>query len=553
MASVIQHAEDFQSAFKGNPEFYYENSIALTEATSATGKVKSSVLFKDSPPGQVQFTTHLRGSGKAVAICPIDYDNNCHFGVIDIDAYNIQFNGIISAIYSNNLPLLPFRSKSGGLHLYMFLKKASSAKQLVKVLEMYIEALGLRHTFGEKKVEIFPKQTTINAGDKGNAITLPYYGGSCPISFLLSPSMTMVDLETALSTIRKKKTTMSGAEEALDGIELSDAPPCVQRIITTSALGEDSGRNNFMFTVAVYLKKKIGTEFFTALQEMNERLQVPLEQGELKSLFDSVSTKEYNYKCKDVPCSVYCDKRECAKREFGFGKEKGYFSGLDYGKLVRLMSEDPYYQWELKKADDEKYRTITFVDEAALMDQRIFGKLCLRYLNHVPVRMKDNEWFNVLNQALLNVEERQIERGTDTSEKAVLKEMFLKYLTRKQSGMNRPVQVKLRFSYFDQAAEKYYFKHEGFEAFLAAERIKIGNVNMREFLLSVGAKDDVLKYLQPGGKATEIMCWSKLQDPELKEIEGFYDDVFSADEEMIKIAKLSADESDDSAFADESF
>ena len=67
---------------------------------------------------------------------------------------------------------MPTRSKSGGLHLNLFVQEWTPAAHLQVVLKSLAAQLGL----DLKKVEIFPKQTELKNGRGGNCITAPYAG-----------------------------------------------------------------------------------------------------------------------------------------------------------------------------------------------------------------------------------------------------------------------------------------------------------------------------------------------------------------------------------------
>ena len=68
---------------------------------------------------------------------------------------------------------MPTRSKSGGLHLNLFVREWTPAVDLQVVLKGLAAQLGL----DLKKVEIFPKQTELKSdGSGGNCITVPYVG-----------------------------------------------------------------------------------------------------------------------------------------------------------------------------------------------------------------------------------------------------------------------------------------------------------------------------------------------------------------------------------------
>ena len=540
---VFSFTEDFMGVFQGNPDFHVEHLIPTTKTKGKRkdGKVNAEAYFKEEPLSERKYALHLAGE-KGLGVCPIFADSTCLFGTIDIDAYSANFNGLLDAIYENNLPLFPCASKSGGLHIYLFLKKKAQASSVIKILERVVSMLGLRQTYGDKHVEVFPKQAKLTPGTKGSCITIPYYNADEPVSWLWSPEHRPMAAEEAVNAMRRGKSSVTNLSESLDALELSDAPCCIQTVIVSSALDKDSGRNNFLFTCAVYLKKKFGEDFKSQLEEFNARLSAPVTDKEIEAIYQSVKANEYNYKCKDIPCRSYCDRANCAKREFGVGKDKGYFTGIEYGKLTRMMAEEPYYIWELKKQGDDNFVKINFKDETSLMDQKFFAKMCIRYLNHTPFTMQNNEWYKVLNTVMPQVEEVAVPKSTDTSERAEIREAFVKFLTQKQAGMNMPVQIKMGFVY--RNCTKYYFTHRGFEQFLDVERIKLSGENLRELLLLYGAKNDILKYSTKSGTPTEVPCWSREVDEELKEIEDYYSDVFEADADILQMTLDSDKEGD---------
>ena len=74
---------------------------------------------------------HLDGEGPSLGIIPIMADNTSRWGCIDIDTYPIDYRKIINSIRTLQLPLVPCRSKSGGLHIFLFRKKPIAA-QLIR-------------------------------------------------------------------------------------------------------------------------------------------------------------------------------------------------------------------------------------------------------------------------------------------------------------------------------------------------------------------------------------------------------------------------------------
>ena len=544
----LSYLDDFIKVFSGNRDFYLEHVIDLDVETKKGKKHQAEAFFKNQELKDSVYMRHITGS-RGLGVCPVYDTDKALFGCIDIDNYSKSTKLLVQARYDLELPLFPCKSKSGGLHIYFFVRKAVKAKSLIDALEEVVKILGIDKTFGEGNVEIFPKQTKLASGTKGNTITIPYFNAENPVSWLWSQTLEPVTASAAVDKIKKGRTTIAALADALDNVPYDDAPCCIQTVLLSSALGKDSGRNNFLFTCSVYLKKKYGDSFKKYLEEFNDKLAYPVTEQELESIYSSVVSNEYNYKCKDVPCKVYCNKIECAKREFGVGKDKGYFSGIDYGTLTRMKAEEPYYIWKLKHVDSEEYKDITFKDEQALLDQKFFARMCVRYLNHAPFRVKDNEWFKILNTVMdTALEECEVEKETDTSDRAEVRDAFKKFLAQQQTTRNLPVQVKLGFVH--KNCTKYFFTHRGFEQFLDLEKIKVNRDDtLRELLLLFGAESDTLEYHTSSGAEVKLPCWSKKTDDEVQEIEDYYSDVWEADEDLLQLAKeAELEDSDEDLF-----
>ena len=96
---------------------------------------------------------------------------NCKWGCIDIDSYaGFDHKKLIDKINKLNLPLIVFRSKSGGAHVFLFTEDYVSAKLMRDKLVQIKAVLG----YGGS--EVFPKQTELKSkDDTGNFLNLPYF------------------------------------------------------------------------------------------------------------------------------------------------------------------------------------------------------------------------------------------------------------------------------------------------------------------------------------------------------------------------------------------
>lgn len=518
-------AQRFLLLFMGKENTYVKNMLPKTRPEKGV-KVKTSITNVRGKVDADLMLSHLNGEF-GVGICPVTTDGKCRTAVIDIDYYKGKIRKMLDIIRDYQLPLVPFRSKSGGLHCYLFLSRGVSAKTIRDTLNLIIKVFSLDKMYGEEKVEVFPKQDKVTEDGFGNAVTLPYFNAEEPYTYLLDLDGNEVPFEEALNQIQKRFTTIEAVREALENLPYNDAPPCLQRILLSGLVGgEDTGRNNFLFSFALYASKKYGLEGFASyVRELNNSFECPIEESAVESTIASIKSKEYSYRCKDIPCNGFCDKSLCKKREFGLGREKGHFSDIEYGQLLRYKTAEPYYVWQLKLQGSEgDFKNIVFRDEGELLDQKNFAKVCVRFLNFAPRQVQTNDWFGTLNKYLASVKDVEVRAESDTSALSMIRQMFVRYLSNKQARRDSPYQIHanlcVRQTYSDESGKpvaKFFFTHTGFAEYLRNNKVNFDQSMLRETLKSFGAVEDTLKYNNSMGDLVEFPCWSKSEDKEIDE------------------------------------
>ena len=111
----------------------------------------------------------IEGHDLGIVAPPLGTDGKGIYGAIDVDIYNNPelLERVVKQIYSENLPLVPCYSKSGGLHLYLFSNEPFEYYEIENALTYFNQKLNI------KAKEIFPKQKK-EPGKPGNGIALPY-------------------------------------------------------------------------------------------------------------------------------------------------------------------------------------------------------------------------------------------------------------------------------------------------------------------------------------------------------------------------------------------
>ena len=183
----------FREIFEGNNSAY--GIMKLTGETTEKGKAVAKAFIKREPVIDKLWQDHIDGKDPALGIIPINEDNMCRWGCIDVDVYNLDHLALMRDIKGKGFPLVTFRSKSGGAHLFLFAKEFIPASLMQSKLKTMAKALGYDGS------EIFPKQTEIfvDRGDTGNFLNLPYHGGVRGLRYTFEAGGVAASLESFYS------------------------------------------------------------------------------------------------------------------------------------------------------------------------------------------------------------------------------------------------------------------------------------------------------------------------------------------------------------------
>ena len=160
--------ERFKNIFTGLERAH---GVTIVEETNGNGaKIKGKSFVKRQPVTDELWKNHLEGK-ENLGIIPINDNNQCRWGCIDIDSYaGFDHKKLIDKITNMKLPLIVCRSKSGGAHVFLFTKNYVSAKIMRDKL------VQIRAVLGYGNSEVFPKQTELKSqDDTGNFLNLPYF------------------------------------------------------------------------------------------------------------------------------------------------------------------------------------------------------------------------------------------------------------------------------------------------------------------------------------------------------------------------------------------
>jgi hypothetical protein len=103
-------AERLLAAFEGSKAGYGETTVGRI---GRKGKAEAKSLVRRGQMTAEMVQGHIDGV-QGVGSIPIAADNNCRFGALDIDVYDLDHKALQDKIQRLKLPLFHCRTKSGG-------------------------------------------------------------------------------------------------------------------------------------------------------------------------------------------------------------------------------------------------------------------------------------------------------------------------------------------------------------------------------------------------------------------------------------------------------
>jgi len=381
------------------------------------------------------YNQHLNGT-KSIGIQPCDDDGLARFGAIDIDPKvykDLDIKKYLDIIQQKELPLIPIKSKSGGLHLYLFTKEFVKAKVIRDFLEQVLFLFKLPIT-----TEIFPKQTKLGSdtnGNKvnGNFINLPYFNKSERVA--LDPSGKEMSLDLFLKVVEINKADIEKLENISNDLikkeltggaeEFKDGPPCLE-ILSKNRMTD--GRDRFLYNYMVMAKKKYPDNWG----------KMVLKAGRNYFEFDQIWTDDYiekkikhwekqekGHTCHDDLLAPVCIKSECVKRKFGIISDKKINWPLMTNLIKVDFKPDPEYYFTVEREDGETVQ-VHAKDVNKIKDQQELRGLIMAQADFPPPPIKGMDFFEIQKALFSTIDTVQPAPGTTPME--ILKKHLKDYI-----------------------------------------------------------------------------------------------------------------------------
>lgn len=384
-------AKEFFELFAGSDIAH--GTFEINQEDRADGKKQGSAKVLRETTTLEMWEEHLKG-GTGLGIIPISSDNTCRWGAIDVDSYTVNHKELVEKLELSKVPAVVGRSKSGGAHIWVFVKEKVPAADMQRKMVELAAALGFADS------EIFPKQTVILAdrGDTGNFLNMPYHSGDRTVRYAFGSNQESLTSKEFIQYAKKNsfKSKESFSKHQIDQGPLraesflEEGPPCLQHLCRQGFT--EGSRNNALFNLGVYSRLFDEDNWESLIQKYNvDYLNPPLSHSEVGLVIKQLKKKEYFYKCEDQPIKPFCNKEVCKTRKFGIGP-----AGIshDLSSLTKIDGDPPIW---ILNVDEERVELST----QGLISQSQFQKDCVAQINKFPVTVNQRAWQTRI-QALLD-------------------------------------------------------------------------------------------------------------------------------------------------------
>lgn len=462
----------FKALFRGYDHAY--GTYEITGTNKRKNKKEGTATTVREEITDELWAKHLAGE-QSLGVMPINQDNECLWGCLDVDVYDgLDHAKLLKDFNEAGLPFVVCRSKSGGAHAFLFFESPVLAYDLQMKLKEIAAAFGL------SKCDIFPRQSQVlwDKGDVGSWLNLPYFNAAGSLRYGIAPDGSALPLPEFLDTAEaaridpakledlvaikemEPKKTKAGKVTEEDEVlaDFEGGPPCIQ-ILARRGFSEGS-RNNSMFHVGVFARKKFPDRWQEKLEDWNQRyFDPPLNSQEMQTILKSLTKKDYRYKCDENPMASHCDSATCRTRKHGVG-DGGYFPSMT--AITKLMTDPPIWFIDL---DGTRLELTT----EQLQNQVQFQKRCLDVLNIMPPRMKEQAWNNVVNTLLADV--KLVQAPMESTRVGLFDELITTFLTDRHAAKERD-EILIGKPWLDEENNLHVFRLRDFEAFLKRNDVR---------------------------------------------------------------------------------
>lgn len=481
----------FMAAFEGFSAAHGQTQISNERRA---GKQKANSFIVRKPLTIELIRAHLNGTN-GVGSIPINEDNKCKFGAIDIDEYPLDLVALDKKLRDMEVPCVVCRSKSGGAHVFFFFTEFMSAG------EFRDKASEIASFIGFGGCEIFPKQEQllVERGDVGNFINLPYFDVEQTLRHAIREDGEPASLEEFLDLVSSRTTTpdvFGGLAFGVVEDEFKEWAPCLNCMFGQGI--PEGTRNTVMFAAAVGCKKESPDNWKQRLEQINQKFCTPsLPASEIVTIQSQHEKKEYGFPCDQEPLKSFCNKTLCKTKKFGIGYQS---TSIDVTGLCVVKSEPPVWFCDVGG------RRVELTTDDLQTPQR-FQKACMEQIHVMPPMMKMHDWQAIVTMLMENM--NHIEVPHELTYKGQFNELVEAYCdgrvqaqSAEELSLGKPFTDEDGLTYFKIEALMKFLRNHKFDSYSR------GQVQERLKELNDGAAANGKKYFPTSrGEQKQIRVW----------------------------------------------
>ena len=248
-------------------------------------------------------------------------------------------------------------------------------------------------------------------------------------------------------------------------------------------------RNNSLFMIGLYLKRKHETHWKDLLEQHNrDHMRPPLASDEVQVAIKSLEKRDYEYTCRTEPMCSHCDAAVCRGRRFGVGDPR--IEGIN-----RVDYAEPEYHvttpfGRVSVSMHALYRFVYFNEECGQQTGRLFT---------MPPK-KHADWLAIVDAAMREVV--VIDPPPDLRPGAEFREVLEDFLVNRTRGRRREDILAGR-PWEDEDEKRHWFRLRDLVDFM----VRSGHRNVKRN----GIADELRKLGGESGpldiKGEKTWCW----------------------------------------------
>lgn len=224
-------------------------------AKDAKGKVTAKVQTVEGPITAELAVAHIAGEA-SIGVAPVKADSTCAWGVLDVDWYDMPEDDVRALADRLRTRAAAFRTKSRGLHIYVFMSEPITAR------DMHDYLTALRKRLPKKardKTEVFPKATQVNVSkdNEPTAVNLPLRSQQRELAWVIDDTGVKFALdEHSPVSILKHIDERCRVDAALVKQIISETPTLDSSEIGYKVPDNPAGRNDLLMRIAMSMQSR---------------------------------------------------------------------------------------------------------------------------------------------------------------------------------------------------------------------------------------------------------------------------------------------------------